>query len=106
MENNDELLAEFMNMSLTFTHDTGSQVVERKLTFHKFFHQWNHLMPIVEKIATIDDYSQISMDASTVFLHLKDDEMQTFEVEKYGSLKSAVYAACVFFVKWLKNKHQ
>ncbi len=66
----------------------------------KYHESWDWLMPVVEKINSLDGYSSINMDCDRVFCHRQNDKMLDFGNRECGSKINAVYSAVVEFIKW------
>ena len=92
---NNCLIAEFMGEPTSFIHDTGSQVVELKMSHN--YHEWNKLMPVVEKIKLQWQNHKV-----------KDVRQDIELIRKYNIVLSMlicdqiseVYENIVEFIKW------
>jgi hypothetical protein len=118
MKTDNELIAEFMGATLERAtsggrrlwsidnlHELCKQIdipESRVRVFYaddlEFSRSWDWLMPVVEKIESTDPYTAIHIDKSSVYLHLKNRDMEDFTIDP-GNKINAVYKAVVSFIK-------
>jgi len=87
IEENNKLIAEFM---------AGYEVE----THHNQYHQsWNELMPVVEKINTIENY-RFSVKIHYCLSRVETDLLELISDEQGNDTIEATYKAVVEFIKW------
>lgn len=65
---------------------------------------WDWIMPVVEKINSMDSYTCINIDHNDVFLHIRNKKMIAFSNIEEGSKIAAVFSAVVEFIKYYNEK--
>lgn len=96
----NKLIAKFVGKSRMY--ETSDDVFYAHLKYHK---DWNALMPVVEKIAKIDD-EKYSVSISSVGLwtcFINRDDISESEIVSYGGYEPMilnVWKSVVQFIKW------
>lgn len=89
----DQFIAQFMGESLEFTHDTGREVLTRKIDYDGYYHEWNNLMPVVGKITPLAKQLGQQAWGDTAYHLLRADIR-------------VVYNQVLSFIKWYSNQPQ
>lgn len=104
-----QIIAVFMGEPLKFMHDTGTGVIERSIDYDGYYHKWENLMPVVEKIETMYDTGicydgHRQPDVHNIRIYAKRGGSETIVVS-YGTSKiETTYKAVVEFIKWYNSQ--
>ena len=108
IDKNNKLIAEFMGGKLKWLNKIDSSYVSgyANIAGLKFHKSWDWLMPVVEKIESLN-INEIPIE---VHIHSNDCLISDIEHNSIGELSSlgskikSVYECVVEFIKWYNNE--
>jgi hypothetical protein len=102
--NDNKLIAEFMGYEITT--DGISTLIKGdcyNVTPLPMYHlRWDYLMPVVEKIETLDCIEYVSITLNDVLIRIKG--IDTIDYCRQGDKLYNTYSAVVEFIKWYNKQ--